>query len=141
MCTLEIEKLGPFPSWKDALNALPASGSGWVMHPDRVTTFSSKVDGIFLAAEVVDGLTSVHLRHDGEVWRGWRYTEKPGTTHRRLPHHQLKAVVKNGRSQAPQVNYAEYWTLATDVVDESVKVWTPVAARFIGFSSSQNEGA
>jgi hypothetical protein len=132
-CSLQITNLGSFTKWEDAARTLPTDGTGWVMHPDRMASFGKNIDSIFLAAEVVSGNTSVHIRHDGDVWRAWQYVETSGETHRRYDH-EFKAVEVNGKTKAPQVSYAEYWKSTPDPNDNTVLVWSPIAARFTGFS-------
>jgi len=129
---LDIEALGPFAGWEEAWEALPVRGLGWVMAPDRVTEFRPDAAHRFLAAEVAHGPVTVHVRHDGDGWRAWRYTERVGDTHRKREH--VFEGVSSRRSHPPgRLRYAEYWGLEPDPFDDEVTVWTPVVARFIGF--------
>lgn len=135
-CALEVQAHGPFDDWKDAWATLPTRGRGWVMAPDVVVPFDATSPRRFLAAEVAEGPhTSAHVRFDGSRWRAWRYIKREGDTHqeRRI----LYAPVRIEGGPSGPLEYAEYWALAADPLDRTMRIWTPCVTRFLGFTSTE----
>jgi hypothetical protein len=138
-CGLEIDGPRQAETLQEAWALLPAAGEGWVCLADAVGHFDpARRDGLLLHAEVVSGEATTILRLDDGLWRAWTYRETRG------PEEAYRRVVKlllssapSASGEPPRMRYATYWKR---VEDDGLRIWAPVAARFLGWAAREEEG-
>lgn len=130
LCNLDITCLATATNLEEAWNLLPDSGVGVVTLADRLERYNPRNRaGLLLEAEISDGDTTITLRASGPIWHAWRWSEKPGDSHRWVEYRFLSS---EPGANPPRQIYRQYWK-KDPIGAEQISVWLPTGARFCGF--------
>ena len=133
-CSLTVISLGTVSTLEEAWAMLPTGGEGVVVKSDQIVRYSaSRGQGLMLDAEVVQDRDTYVVRCSGQQWRGWKWTEGEGDSHRYVQHTYLSSETTTQREASP-ILYRQYWELAEQ---DDIEVWRPLGSRFCGFQEKK----
>ena len=124
--TLRIESR-PVAEASEVHQAIEAfGGQGWICTTGRAFRYDGgSIEGLVLGAEVSDGARrSLHVRQAQEGWLITELSEEAGGEHLMQEEHYLST---EGEAS---LAYAVYWRKSDE---GGVEVWSPWAARFMGW--------
>lgn len=133
-CELERLALGSASTPAGAWALLPGEGRGVVVLADRIEPFEgSPRSGLIVEAEVVGAEGTTLLRLDGAEWRAWRWTERPGRTHR-FVERRFRSSRPLAGGEPPHLIYRQYWTRRPEA---GILVWEPLGSCLVGFEEAR----
>jgi hypothetical protein len=137
-CALAIEPKG-YTSNDEVVDLIRrGKRDGWVQTTSRVflvSDFDPSAGAVVAAEIIVDANTTIHVRRNGNVWRSWTYTERPGDTHR------VEKVRRQGITPVDALWYRVYWQRVEPRAFEArgILEWRPTASRLAGIDIVQEK--